>query len=185
MSKSSISSDIINGMIKPEEFKALIPKLLRDLAEGFQTGRQDAADGLGAMGTAAQEAVPALIAAFNDPIPFVRWRAAVAVWEITGNPAIAVPVLTDILKTSSDYLTRSGVSFSLIKVKPKDSKVLLPVYLDMLKDDDADIRRDGIVGMVELGTDAHAAIDAIVKMKDDPAGTVREAALKALEKMKY
>src|SRR5262249_19615942 len=69
------------------------PALLADLADKDPKVRRGAAEGLGKLGAAAREAVPALVKALKDPDEPVRDAAAAALQAIDpGNKALAALV---------------------------------------------------------------------------------------------
>jgi HEAT repeat protein len=57
---------------------------------------------LGRIGPAADSAVPTLQTLLNDPDGDLRWKAALAIWQIDSNAEVSVPVMVRQLPTSHE-----------------------------------------------------------------------------------
>src|SRR4029079_8262947 len=75
-----------------------IPALIDALDTDEPAAREKAARTLGGMGEAAAAAVPALTATLKDKHMEVRLAAAKALWNITKNADVVVPVMIELLR---------------------------------------------------------------------------------------
>ena len=79
----------------------------------------------------AREAVPALVEALKDGSSGVRTRAALALWQLTGDAGLAVPVLIESLQ---DRLARLDAAVALGRMGPA-ARDAVPALVAVLDDD--------------------------------------------------
>jgi HEAT repeat protein len=78
--------------------QAAVPALIEALATDAPASREKAARILGCFGEAAAQAVPALTATLRDKDLDVRLAAAKALWNISKNPDLVIPVMIELLE---------------------------------------------------------------------------------------
>jgi hypothetical protein len=114
---------------------ALIP-LLFDNESGarplsYVAVRANSATSLGLIGPAASNAIPALAQLISTGISYDRVSAAVALWRITSNESLALPVILSELP-KHDYHTGKATPINALKDMGPRAKVAYPVLLSEL-----------------------------------------------------
>lgn len=143
----------------------VLQALVVTLAVGDVPERCVAALTLGRMGPWAKEAVPALVGALNDPHPHVAEAAAAALKRIADAPA------------SADEPTTPVPSSGTV-----DSPTVIAL-IDMLRDEDASLRRRAVVALGETRSVGRDAIPELVEVLEDKDEVVRREAARALGKL--
>ena len=124
--------------------------------------REKAARTLGCIGELALDAVPALTKALKDKHLDVRLAAAKALWIITKNAEIVVPVLADLLggkkfpapdTSESRRCFHQSIIESLCRVGPP-AKAAIPVLAKKAKDENRLIRESALKALREIGEPA-------------------------------
>ncbi len=141
----------------------VLQALVVTLAVGDVPERCVAALTLGRFGPWAKEAVPALVGALNDPHPHVAEAAASALKRIADAPA------------SADEPTTPAPS-------TVDSPTVIAL-IDMLRDEDASLRRRAVVALGETRSVGRDAIPELVEVLEDKDEVVRREAARALGKL--
>lgn len=136
--------------------------LVMTLAVGDVPERCVAALTLGRMGPRAKDAVPALVEALNDPHPHVAEAAASALKRIAGTPSPAAEPTTP---TPTPGPVESPPVIDLI---------------DMLRHEDASLRRTAVVALGEKRSVGRDAIPKLVEVLEDEDEAVRREAARAL-----
>ena len=133
--------------------------------------REAAARSLGLLGSAAEPAIPNLVAALRDEEGRVRWEAAEALGRIGGTTA--VPALTNCLH-DPDIPARQSAAFALGQIGP-EAQEAVPALARALQDVGACSM--AIYGLAQMGTSAvPVAIERCAKGDDK----VRAAASRVL-----
>ncbi len=191
------------GRLGPKAAPAM-PALQTLLREGSPAVRAYSARTLGRIGETAEPAVPELIRAFGDPEPAVRRTAVEAVGHIRpdaqvavgpfvrlmedSNPAVrlralhtlaeygeaAVPALVELLEEDRAAYWACLV---LNQIGP-DAKTAVPALAERVSDERAEVRREAILALAEIGEAAAPAADEIAAALEDD--TDRLAATYAL-----
>ena len=104
---------------EPEFEDRPLSSWVTDLTALAPQTRNAAAYAISGMGPAAKAAVPALIAALNDPEPVVRFPVCIALGEIGPDAAEAVPALTTALDDRSDDVAAMARK-AIIKITGED-----------------------------------------------------------------
>jgi HEAT repeat protein len=120
---------------------------------------------LGRMGPWAKDAVPALVKALNDPHPHVADAAASALKRIAGAPSPAAGPPTPV---------------------PAPGPVEPPAVIDlvdMLRNEDASLRRIAVVALGETRAVGRDAIPGLVEVLEDEDEAVRREAARVLGKI--
>jgi HEAT repeat protein/predicted Ser/Thr protein kinase len=150
-----------------DESQADRAEVLRALVQTLATGdvpeRCVAALTLGRMGPRAKDTVPALIDALNDPHPHVAEAAASALRRIAGTPSAAA-------------------ESSAPTPGPAESPAVIDL-MDMLRHEDASLRRIAVVALGEARSVGRDAIPELVEGLEDRDEAVRREAARALGKI--
>jgi HEAT repeat protein len=164
------------GRMGPEA-KAAIPALIAALdkdAESCDT----VAEALKEIGSAS---VPPLIEVVKDKDATNRVAAAKVLGLFGGEAKAAVPALAEFLADEDEWPdARGAVAFTLGKVGPAAVSALTAG----LKDKEADVRSGCAETLGQVGPEAKTAVPALTELLKDVYPAVREAAMKALEKIK-
>ena len=107
---------------------AAIPTLKDSLASTSPRERSGAANALGCMGPAADDAVPLLLQSTRDENPVVRVEAISAVEKIQTTSRSAVKALIRVLEEDPDGFVRLGAARALNKIGTYDAKDALDRY---------------------------------------------------------
>jgi HEAT repeat protein len=142
------------------------------LEAGDVPARRRATDGLGMLGPAAREALPALVRALRDADEPVRLNAAYALGAL-GEPA--VPAAADALRQGPEEARRAG-GYALSAVGAPGVEALVAIA----RDADEPARIVALSALGDMGRDAAAAVPALTALLRDAAGTVRRNAADAL-----
>jgi HEAT repeat protein len=106
---------------EPEFQGRSLSSWVADLTAQAPQTRNAAAYAIGGLGPAAKPAVPALIAALEDPEPVVRFPVCIALREIGPEAAEAVPALTKALDDRNDDVAAMARK-ALIKITGEDPR---------------------------------------------------------------
>jgi len=110
---------------------------------------------LGALGPAAKPAVPSLIAALDHGSADLRGAAGPALWKI-GETNIALAAHIHILKTDESYYRRGSASF--LGNLGTQAKLAVPTLLELLNDEEADVRQAAREAVRKIDPQAAAGI---------------------------
>ena len=122
--------------------------------------RSEAARSLGAMGSAARAAAPALVEALGDADAMVRVRAATALVRVGGPQKAALPVLLT-ARDDPDDGVRSEAESAWGQIGA-GVRATLPYVLEMLRRNDAQAQQKAVAAFGKNGLDAvPALVDAL------------------------
>jgi HEAT repeat protein len=149
---------------------AVVPFLTRALREEDAEARARAAEVLGDIGPAANEAIPALKEAASDPDWKVRACAAVALWKVGGQIDPLIAALKD-----RDLAVRGRAVSVLGAIDPRPRQAV-PGLVALLKDPDSDVRETAAGLLTEIDPGASGVAAALVGLLRDPREPVRRQA---------
>jgi HEAT repeat protein len=147
---------------------------IQQLRSGDIVDRSHAAKALGALGDAAEPAVPALIQAFLDKDATVVSEAVDALCRI-GRPT--VPALVVALE-GTDLTLRNHAAVALSRIEPTDP-VAVKALLKALKDPSKEVRRRAALALEnagKVGKPREGVIAGLIGALADRDGTVRVSA---------
>jgi HEAT repeat protein len=183
-----------------------VQEWIKGLHDASPKVREESAEALGAIGPAAEAAVPALIATFkdddnsvrfaascalgdigkaavpalvralDDPEYIVRGLAATALGQIGPDANAALPALRRLLEKETDN-TRLDVAGAICLIRPRD-RVALAALIDGLKD--PSVRLCAALKLGRLGFAAKLAVPALIEALQDERELVRQAVAGAL-----
>jgi HEAT repeat protein len=175
--------------------------------------RRNAAEVLGRMGSFGREAQPALLRRLGDEDKRVRIACARALWSQgqtteavaavlleaarTGDTAqrrdildtigqgtgskLAPPILKALLRTD-DLLTRVRAANALWDLDPQP-ELVLPIFLQGIKDRDFRIRNPSAQGLIRVGRAAREAVPALIEIVKAPTGNFGNEVYEALGRL--
>ena len=145
-----------------------------------------AAEALGRIGPGAKAAIPDLIAAMSGPDSRVRSEAARALGAIGPEAALAIPELVRLLtrgplrvrsmRRGYVALTAQWSQDALVQI----GAAAVPALLELLRDNDPEVRIAAIETLGKLETKATAAIPQLIADLNDTEPRIRTAAAQAL-----
>jgi HEAT repeat protein len=138
--------------------------------------RRKAADVFGVMGPQAQDAVAALIRAFEDESFDVRWNARGSLERIG---KVAVPQLSTACEEGKSF-TRVYAAWALIRIDSKANKSAVQSLAASLNNPNPKIRADAAWALSDAKADAEPALVALIGAMRDEDGHVRCNAAEAL-----
>jgi HEAT repeat protein len=113
---------------------------------------------------AVKEAVPALVAALDDPDEEIRNLAVMVLANPGPGASAAVPALVDHLKEGNDLRQRRAAAWALGRVGPA-AKTAVPALRDLLTEGgDRELRTAAVQALGVLGPDARDAIPQMVRL---------------------
>lgn len=124
--------------------------------------RQTAARNLGRMGAAAAPAVPALVAALDDPVDQVCLEIAKALGRIGSS---AMPRLLEALQAAHGPF-RLTLLVALGEIGP-GAEAAVPRLIELLEDEDPTVRREAALTLGQIGSAARDAIPALLRAGED------------------
>jgi HEAT repeat protein len=168
---------------------AAVPSLMRSLQDKDARVRVEAAGAFYMLGQKAKDALPALIAACNDPDNTVRVKAiwALKYFDQEGSME-ALPTLLTILRDDPDGHIRAMAVEAAGLYAPVDSQRVTPALLHSLKDPHAEVRTEAADALGKLAryrvirgqSFPEEAIQALREALNDPNKDVRDEAAEAL-----
>lgn len=174
---------------------------IQQLADPDPRSRLHAAEAIGAFGSEARAAIPALIKALSDNGPQVavtarraltrigpkavpaltaalekenndvRWWAAQALGEIGPSAAAAIPALIAALHDRSEAVRDTGAPEALGKIGP----AAIPALLVALRDADAFVRAGAVRALGRMGPPAKTAVPRLLELLNDRNQPVKTA----------
>lgn len=161
-----------------------VPGLIEVLEDEKSGGsRLSAARALGGIGSDAEAAVPALIAALADSNWKDRDGAAEALGDISREPFKTIPALIKAVRNDSDERVRGKASRALGLIG-NDHEVVISTLADGLEDEDFNVRAEAAEALQRFGPKAKAAIPALQKAAKSEQFIVSQAASEALKAVK-
>jgi HEAT repeat protein len=149
-----------------------IPAAIALLKHDSRTVRRSAAWGLGAMRrqtSAANQAMPALIAALTDTDMQVRFKVALALKEMGPDASKAVPALTKVIsdrgvgtETNNFFYLRAAAATALGKIGPSASNAI-PALKAALLESNSNLRGQTAVAIWRISSDAELALPVLVR----------------------
>lgn len=155
-----------------------LTKLTEALGSDQAKARLDAADDLGALGSSARAAVPALIKALSDKDAAVQWHAARAIGSIGPGAKAAVGALTTAL-ASDDAKLRTYAAFALGRIG-KPSEPAIPALVKAITDKEDMVQRAAIGAIRNIDADPEIVRPLIIKALEDADSAVAMAAVRVL-----
>jgi HEAT repeat protein len=155
-----------------------IAPLLQRLRSADVFDRSHAAKALGALGAAAEPAVPALVLALRDENATVAGEALEALCRI-GTPAVRALVVA---LEGTDAKLRHQAAVALSRIEPTDP-VAVKALVKALKDPSGDVRRRAALALENAGKAGKAregVVVGLIAALADRDGTVRISAAVAL-----
>jgi hypothetical protein len=156
----------------------VVPALVRTLRDKKPHVREAAATALGQFGPAAAKAVSALINAFEDREKIVRLQAAVALGKIGPAAASAAPALTVLLDDEREIL--ECAAGALERIGPAAG----PALIKVLAEGNESARRRAAEGLEVIEPATPEVLSALNKALKDEERSVRDAATRALERLR-
>ncbi len=133
------------------------------------------ASALARIGPAAKAAVPTLTELLKDKDR--QWSAASALAGIGPEAKSAIPVLAGLLREKDeDDGSRQHFASVLVKIGPTS----IPAFMELLNDQDEQMRSLAIWGLGEIGPEANTAVPALTALLKEKNESVRQAAARAL-----
>lgn len=164
--------------------KASVPPLLAMLKEEKLKHKHHlTVKALGMLAPKSPDCLPAVLDALKRGEPKVRRAAADALGALEGKPGkLAIEPLRAALK-DSDPLVKLAVAQALRNLHEDSHTEALQAMVLLLGHEKAMIRRDAATSLAEFGADAHVAIDALNRQKEDKDAGVRSAVAVALARI--
>jgi hypothetical protein len=196
---AQVRAKAMNGLsrLRPDTSEA-VAVLATGLKDPSEIVRGNAGYALRALGDNhsrhAREALPALVAALDDPDPGVRYGAAMALHKVEVPPA-AIPGLVRALKDQSMYYhggidsandgsLRAAAAYALGRLGPQ-AREATPDLTGLLGDKALNARWAAAWSLGEIGPDAKAAIPELEEcLKRPDESWVHSAAAEALRKIR-
>lgn len=138
-----------------------VPALIEALHDPDEKVRQNAVNALGAMGPAAEPAVPALIDLLRNPARAEKGTNAPS--KLVGN-------------------SRSAAAAALGRIGPRANEAV-PTLIAALEDENLPVRRWSATSLGEIGAEARSAVPALVKALGQSDVQVRRDAIASLGKI--
>ncbi len=174
--------------------KPAIPPLIEMLDDEDIGFVMMAARALGDIGPCAVEAVPSLLRIAREPDPPVpdefkdlpygayqpspRWSAVRALGDIGRRQRDVIPLLTELMY-SEDEMMLASATFAISQF----GKDAVPSLIDLLNDENPDVRSGALKSFVYMGSKAKDAVSNIIERLDDEDEDVRIMAVSALKRM--
>lgn len=157
-----------------------VPTLAAQLSDPNPRVRLAVVDALELMSAEVGPAVPALVRALSDRVPFVRWAAARAIGKVAPvDVAEAVPALTRLLCDPDLDVRILGGAATLDRFGPT-AAAAVPTLTKSVNSGDPDNRIAVIRTLVAIGEAAKPAIPALAQALSHDDVRVRRAAAEAL-----
>lgn len=145
--------------------KPAVPDLVRSIADPAPAVRRKSIESLERLRPDPALTVRAFVRLMEDPEPSVRLRALSALVE---HGETAVPVLIELLeKDQAAY----WACLVLNEIGP-DAKAAVPALTQRVSDPRAEVRREAILALTEIGEAAAPVLDAITSAMDDEADQI-------------
>ncbi|MDB6028277.1 MAG: repeat-containing protein [Verrucomicrobiales bacterium] len=169
------------GVLGPEA-RGAFPTFLAALTNDAVFTRSAAVSGLGAIGPAAEECLPALIALQNDPK--VHRNLIHTLGKIGRRPDLCVPLLMKGLE-DADAIIRN-LSIQALGGFGRDARVAVPALIDFLSDKSKTTVRLAAETLGKIGPDAATALPALERTLEKEATSkwISRATTEALERIK-
>ena len=175
--REAVFSAVSNRLGKGDGDQA--PVFLSILGDSNPRVREKALSALGRIGPGASDAATAISNASHDPNLDVRIAAAWAMWQVTHETNVPVPVLHAAL-SQSNTRQRHWAACYLQNIEGKNPE-LLSVFLQSLTNSEVGVRMSAYALLQGYGTNAKAAVPALLTaLQDRSAPDLRQRAKTAL-----
>ena len=160
-----------------QEAANVLAAMLGDRRRATAEVRWTSAELLGKVGAESPAVEAALLAALEDPDPYVRGVAVAAIPKAGVGAEVAVPALTEFIRQE-----RNPVSLRALSEYREAAQPALPLLRDILGDPslDTETRWNAARTLGKLGPAGVSAVPALVASLKDEAATVREHSAEAL-----
>jgi hypothetical protein len=179
---SGVRQAVLNAMKDRIPEAGQIPLLLLAGNDPDPSVRRDVWNRLSQIGSAATNAVPALLQLCADPNIDVRQDAAWALWKITKQTNTVVPVLEGAVSQDPIAVHRTLAAYHLL-VMGDSSPAFVNTLITSLANSQPGDRATVCTFLSQIGPSAAAAIPALRKALQDPEPEVRRRAEVALSKI--
>lgn len=166
------------GEIRSDD-KDAVDRLTRLLRDDNRLIRIVAAQSLGQIGRGAGPAVPALIELLKDNDPSVRKMAVQSLGEIRSDPRNVIRELLAQLR-DPDNDVRGAAITAIEKYDANDIQPFLIILIDLLKDQDPEVRAGAASIIGSVGSNASVATEDLIPLLKDPEFRVRLATTQTL-----
>ncbi|MBS0206147.1 MAG: HEAT repeat domain-containing protein [Planctomycetes bacterium] len=174
-------SDYENTLVKlgPGVIPILIDALTS--AEPSTDAKMCCLRALGRLGSAASNAVDAVVLQSRCEYPRLRETAANTLGMIASHPGESLPALESLLSDARPQV-RAAAASSCGKFGP-DARRQVPQLVNRLSDDYLDVRRAAAVGLGQMRSVAAEAIPKLTELSRDKNVPLRDAAMDALHRI--
>jgi HEAT repeat protein/lysophospholipase L1-like esterase len=155
-----------------------LPRLIELLEQEASPAQAVAARVVAAMGPAAREAVPSLVAAIGESDDVTRSAIALALAQIGPDARAAVPALLAVMAGQGEARFRAVEAVGLIR-----DPSAVTALCDALRDPAGDMRWQAARALGRIGPAAHPCAPSLLKALKDASSDVRMAALRALPRL--
>jgi len=178
-----VRANAASKLAKAGKIDLALPVLMECLGDRDVRGRRGAAEGLAAIGAAAEPAIPDLAKCLNDEDAGVRMSAALALAKLGQADAVlpALGVLVSSLE-DPDPQVRGKAAECLGAIGPKAARACAGLA-QALADTDAGVRASAVRALAAIGTHAEPAVLPLCQCLSDVDVTVRQAAAGALSRI--
>ena len=175
----------IATLLGPDAAEAT-PALIETLANSSNADeKRELQFALGAIGPAAQGAVPELTKSLSSDTPEIRYSAAYALAQIGPDAKTANASLVELVKSEDEFDKLAGI-WALLKINPNNERVeavAVPRLTKALTDHRSHIRMEAANALGEIGAEAKSATTALQQTTQDQDPNVADAAKAALAKI--
>ena len=165
------------GKIGPDANSA-VAGLVRVTGDDNPQVRRAGIDALGSLGPDAGEAVPSLLRIYEDrnEVEEIRWAAVKALGNLGTGARETVPVMIKWMAKDTTFAGSSHVQMAITTLGPAAA----PPLVQLLQNENPDVRAHATVALNWLGPDAKEAVPALIRVLQDEDNSVRRGAAFAL-----
>ena len=174
--------NMLNRLRAPADI--IVPGLLAALRSPDPSIREFGAGELGFIGPDAKAGVPTLVLALDDIDESVRLNAIIALGRIGPAARPSLPRLRELLRSTKPEI-RLNSAATLTKLDLQEAKLAVPIFAELLKDQDSSMVEVALRQLSDLGSlasDAIPQVEALLEHEDKNLRRLAEDTLNRIDK---
>lgn len=163
-------TELLPQMKESEKLKVL-PYFIKGLESNDESERNNSAIALGFYQKQADQVVPALAKALNDPRPHISLMAAQSLNQVditAADRADVIPTVIGLLKKKDTLQTPLGAATLLGEIGQRQPDLVLPALIEAARSTNGEVNFSAIYALARFKDQTNQTVPVLVELSNDP-----------------